>query len=160
MKKKIYFFLLSSYTFYNFDVLFCIFTFILILFILVIITFTEYFFNLCTGLFELPKWHIGKESTCQCRRCQRHGFYPWVWKILWSRKYWSNPLQFLAWQISWTEELARLYSPWGRKELDVTEHAHMHALAYLSDLLSNCNFCFPIDFYFLFRGDLSLFPLG
>ena len=66
----------------------------------------------------------------------------------------------LAWQISWTEEPTRLYSPWGCKELDVTEHAHMRALAYLSYLLSNCNFCFPIDFYFLFRGDLSIFPLG
>ena len=52
------------------------------------------------------------------------------------------------------------YSPWGHKELDVTEHAHMHALAYLSDLLSNSNFYFPIDSYFLFRGDLSIFPLG
>ena len=66
----------------------------------------------------------------------------------------------LAWQISWTEEPTRLYSQWGCRELDVTEHAHTHALAYLRDLLSNCNFCFPIDFYFLFRGDLSIFPLG
>ena len=23
----------------------------------------------------------GKESTCQCRRCRRHGFDPWVGKI-------------------------------------------------------------------------------
>ena len=25
--------------------------------------------------------HNGKESTCQCRRCRRHGFSPWVGKI-------------------------------------------------------------------------------
>ena len=27
----------------------------------------------------------------------------------------------LAWRIPWTEELGRLYSPWGHKELDMTE---------------------------------------
>ena len=27
----------------------------------------------------------------------------------------------LAWKIPWTEELGRLYSPWGHKELDTTE---------------------------------------
>ena len=31
----------------------------------------------------------GKESTCQCRR---HGFYPWVGKILWSRKWQPTPV--------------------------------------------------------------------
>ena len=27
----------------------------------------------------------------------------------------------LAWKIPWTEEPAGLYSPWGHKELDMTE---------------------------------------
>ena len=27
----------------------------------------------------------------------------------------------LAWKIPWTEEPGRLYSPWGRKESDMTE---------------------------------------
>ena len=27
----------------------------------------------------------------------------------------------LAWEIPWTEELDGLYSPWGRKESDITE---------------------------------------
>ena len=27
----------------------------------------------------------------------------------------------LAWEISWLEEPGRLYSPWGHKELDMTE---------------------------------------
>ena len=30
--------------------------------------------------------HSGKESACQCRRCQRFGFDPWVGEILWSMK--------------------------------------------------------------------------
>ena len=33
-----------------------------------------------------PRWCSGKESACQCRRCKRHRFNPWVVKILWRRK--------------------------------------------------------------------------
>ena len=33
----------------------------------------------------------------------------------------------LTWKISQTEEPACGYSPWGCKELDMTEQAHMHA---------------------------------
>ena len=33
--------------------------------------------------YVIAKWLSGKESTCQCRRCRRHGFYPWVGKIPW-----------------------------------------------------------------------------
>ena len=29
----------------------------------------------------LPRGHGGKESACQCRRCKRWGFDPWVGKI-------------------------------------------------------------------------------
>ena len=32
----------------------------------------------------------------------------------------------LAWKIPRTEEPSRLYSPWGRKELDTTEQHHIH----------------------------------
>jgi len=38
------------------------------------------------------RWHSGKESTCQCRRCRRHGFDPWVRKISWRRKWQSTPV--------------------------------------------------------------------
>ena len=31
----------------------------------------------------------------------------------------------LAWKIPWTEEPSR-YSPWGRKESDITERLHFH----------------------------------
>ena len=34
-----------------------------------------------TGSLGLPKWLGGKEPTCQCRRHNRPGFYPSVWKI-------------------------------------------------------------------------------
>ena len=29
----------------------------------------------------LPRWHRGKDPTCQCRRHKRQGFHPWVGKI-------------------------------------------------------------------------------
>ena len=35
----------------------------------------------------LPKWLSGKEWACQCRRCRRCRFDPWVGKILWRRKF-------------------------------------------------------------------------
>ena len=31
----------------------------------------------------IPRWLSGKESACQCRRCWRHGFNPWVRNIPW-----------------------------------------------------------------------------
>ena len=32
-----------------------------------------------------------EEPTCQCRRCTRHGFNPWVGKIPWRRKWLPSP---------------------------------------------------------------------
>ena len=34
----------------------------------------------------------GKEPSCQCRRHKRHGFDPWVRKILWKRKWQPTPV--------------------------------------------------------------------
>ena len=45
------------------------------------------------ALWGLPRWPSGKKkSTCQCRRCMRCGFYPWVSKMPWSRKQQSAKL--------------------------------------------------------------------
>ena len=55
----------------------------------------------------------GKESAYQC---WRHGFDPRVRKICWSRK----------WQL--TPVLLPGGLQWGRKALDVTEHAHTYVL--------------------------------
>ena len=40
----------------------------------------------------LPGWLSGKEPTCQCKRCRRQEFDPWIGKIPWSRKW--HPLQY------------------------------------------------------------------
>ena len=50
----------------------------------------------CSDLLQQP-WKSnpggagGKESTCQCMRCKRHGLDPWVWKIPWRRKWQPTP---------------------------------------------------------------------
>ena len=69
----------------------------------------------------LPKWHSGKESTCWCRRCKRRGFDPWVGKIPWSRQRQPAPV-FLSEKSHGQRSLVD-YSPWGCRELDMTEHA-------------------------------------
>ena len=67
----------------------------------------------------LPRWHSGKESTCQYRRCKRHWFYPWVRKVPWRRKWQPVPV-FLPGKFhrQWSLEG---YSPWGRIEFDTTK---------------------------------------
>ena len=45
---------------------------------------------------------------------ERPGFDPWVGKIPWRRERLPTP-------VFWPGEFHRLYSPWGRKELDTTE---------------------------------------
>ena len=41
---------------------------------------------------ELPRWHNGKESTCQCRRRRRLEFFPLVRKFPWRRKWQHIPV--------------------------------------------------------------------
>ena len=38
----------------------------------------------------------------------------------------------LAWKIPWMEKPGRLHSPWGRKELDMTERLHFTSLHFIS----------------------------
>ena len=40
----------------------------------------------------LPKCLSGEESACQCKRCRKHGFSPWIRKIPWSRKWQPTPV--------------------------------------------------------------------
>ena len=60
----------------------------------------------------VPRWNSGKESACQCRRC---GFYPWVGKIPWRRKWQHTPV-FLPGK-SHGERHPVSYSPWGHQRV-------------------------------------------
>ena len=69
----------------------------------------------CIGNIGLPGWRSGKESTCQCRRCQRRGLNPWVSKIP-CRRTWQPTPVFLPGESHGQRSLAG-YSPWGRKRV-------------------------------------------
>ena len=55
---------------------------------------------------------------------------------------------FLAWKIPWTEEPGGLYSPWGHKESDTTEHVRWLSQIYLEE-----NQFFKKLFFFFFFKD-------
>ena len=74
----------------------------------------------------------------------------------------------LAWRLPWTEELGRLYSPWGHKESDSTEQLSLHFTSCLFSLWAKislgCSLCsnrknirwgFAIMFPIVWRGDLK-----
>ena len=56
-----------------------------------------------------PGGASGKEPACQCRRCKRQGFEPWVRKIPLEESL-ATHSSILAWRIPWTEEPGRLQS--------------------------------------------------
>ena len=66
-----------------------------------------------------PGGTSGKEPTCQCRRRNRCGFDPWAGKIPWRRAWQPTPV-FLPGECHGQRSLVG-YSPWGHKELDMTE---------------------------------------
>ena len=61
----------------------------------------------------------GEEPTCQCRRCKRCRFNPWVQKMLWRRAWQATPV-FSPGKSHGQRSLVG-YSPLGCKESDMTE---------------------------------------
>ena len=68
---------------------------------------TFFFFFKYKSKDGLPRWLSGKESACQCRRCE---FSPWAGKILWRRK-WQPTIVFLPGKSPGQRGLMG-YSPW------------------------------------------------
>ena len=71
-----------------------------------------------------PGGTSGKEPTCQCRRCNRLGFDPWVGKIPW-RSAWQTTPVFMPGESHGQRSLVGS-SPWGPKESDTTERLTLH----------------------------------
>ena len=88
----------------------------------------------CKGF---PGGSAGKEPACQCRRCKRGRFDPWVGKIPWSRKWQHTPV-FLPEEFHGQRSLAG-YSLWGHKESDMTECTHIHTHNTYSVSLYHCH---------------------
>ena len=66
----------------------------------------------------------GKEPACQCRRCRRCRFDPWVWKIPWRRSWQPTPV-FLSGESPWTEEpggLQRVRHNWSNLTCTHTQY--------------------------------------
>ena len=58
---------------------------------------------------QVPDSTSGKEPTCQCKRCKRHRFDPWVgFDPL--EKEMATHSSILAWRIPWTVESGELQS--------------------------------------------------
>ena len=66
-----------------------------------------------------PGGTSGEEPPWQCRRCKKCGFNPWVRKIPW-RRAWQPSLVFLPGESHERRSLMG-YSPWGHKEMNMTE---------------------------------------
>ena len=67
----------------------------------------------------LSSWLVAQRWR-MCLQFGRPEFNPWVGKIPWRRK-WQSTQVFLPGKFHGPRNLAG-YSPWGRKELDITEH--------------------------------------
>ena len=61
----------------------------------------------------------GSDGKKICLQCRRPGFYTQVGKIPWGREWQPTPV-FLPGEFHGQRSLVG-YSPWGPKELDVTE---------------------------------------
>ena len=77
----------------------------------------------------LPCGSAVKESACNVGRS---GFDPWVGKIPWRRERLPTP-------VLWPGEFHGLYSPWDRKESDMTERLSLtHCASLCSGKESAC----------------------
>ena len=82
---------------------------ILMAFLLQTVALISFFFPPRLWQWGFPSGVSGKEPACQCRKCKRHGFSPWVRKILWKRTWQPTPV-FLPGEIPWIEEPGGLQS--------------------------------------------------
>ena len=82
-------------------------------------------FTFWWDIWSSPGGSAGKESAYQCRSL---GFYPWVGKIPWRRKWQPTPVS-LPGKFHGQRTLVG-HILWGNKEFDTTEHAHSHTHRY------------------------------
>ena len=83
----------------------------------------------------LPRWFSDKESTCQCRRCKRISFDPWVRKIRRRRN--GNPLQYSCLENP-MDKGAWQTTVHGVAKSDTTELLTTHTHTYMvTDILSS-----------------------
>ena len=79
--------------------------------------------SVCLSL-GFPGGANGKESTCQCRSARDKGSIPGLGRSLGEGN--SYPLQYSCLGDPVDTGAWWVYSPWGRKEPDMTEHGPIH----------------------------------
>ena len=97
----------------------------------------------------LSRWLSGKESACQCRRCKRCGFDPWVGKIRWRRKRQPSPV-FLPGESHGQGSLVS-YSPWGHSSRTWLSNYHPLTLTTMNifHTSNNSENCWPLSLQIL-----------
>ena len=73
------------------------------------------------GSVYMSRGASGKEPACQCRRCKRHRFDPWVREISWRRAWQPIPV-FLPGEFHGQRNLVG-YSPFRSDITEVNQHA-------------------------------------
>ena len=83
----------------------------------------------------------GSDSKASVYKCRRPGFNPCVRKIPGSRKWQPTPVLLLGKSHGWRSMVG--YSPWGRRESDMTEQLHFFTSSdqmYVINFLALCAF--------------------
>ena len=76
-------------------------------------------------IMDFPGGASDKEPACQCRTPKRYGFDSWIGKSPWRRAWQPTPV-LLPGKSHGQRSLVG-YSPWGRKESDMTDqYRHDH----------------------------------
>ena len=85
------------------------------------------------SFYRVPRWYSIKDSACQCRRCKRCRFNPWVGKIPLEQEMAAHS-SILAWKIPRTEDPGRLQ--FMGSQSDMTEQLSTeHHIQYFSSPL-------------------------
>ena len=90
------------------------------------------------------------------QRWKRHGFNPWIGKTPELGRKWQLAPIFLPEKPHRQRSLVG-YSPWGRKESDMTEHTHTHTQNEASTKITSGvekDGCFNTDFWSLVWAQL------
>ena len=98
----------------------------------------------CLLVNMLPRWLSGKETACQCRRCQ---FDPWVWKIPLEEEMTTHS-SILAGKIPWTEE------PGGLQFMGSQRIRHNWATEHSSSFSYYAHCSPPCFFHLMYSADV------
>ena len=77
--------------------------------------------------YEPPRWLSGKKSVCQCQRCRRHRFNPWLGKIPWRRKWQPTAVFLLGGSYGQRSHMYRLQYMWLQRIGHDWAHTHAYA---------------------------------